>query len=163
MFDDEFYTFREYMDKELTASIEDYIEMIYRLSKENNYTRIQDLAKNLNVQPPSVTKMIQKLSELSLLKYKKYDVIILEEKGKLLGKKLYNRHITIENLLKIIGVDEANILSETEKIEHTISDDTLKCIQLFINKYKKNLSFLRFYLCFFAFSTLTVLLANLVF
>jgi len=137
MFDDEFYTFREYMDKELTASMEDYIEMIYRLSKESNYTRIQDLAKNLNVQPPSVTKMIQKLSELSLLKYKKYDVIILEEKGKLLGKKLYNRHITIEKLLKIIGVEEANILSETEKIEHTISDETLKYIQLFINKYKK--------------------------
>lgn len=58
---EEFYTFREYMDKNLTASMEDYIEMIYRLSKDSGYTRIQELAKSLNVQPPSATKMIQKI------------------------------------------------------------------------------------------------------
>lgn len=136
MNEDEFHTFREYMDKELTASMEDYIEMIYRLSKENGYTRIQELANNLNVQPPSATKMIQKLSELNLLKYKKYDVIVLEKDGKILGKKLLMRHNTIEQLLRYIGVDESNILSETEKIEHTISDRTLKCIKKYINKLK---------------------------
>jgi len=136
MNEEEFHTFREYMDKELTASMEDYIEMIYRLSKENGYTRIQELANNLNVQPPSATKMIQKLSEMNLLKYKKYDVIVLEEDGKVLGKKLLIRHNTVEELLRIIGVDESNILSETEKIEHTISDLTLKCIKKYINKLK---------------------------
>jgi Mn-dependent DtxR family transcriptional regulator len=136
MNEDEFHTFREYMDKELTASMEDYIEMIYRLSKKNGYTRIQELANNLNVQPPSATKMIQKLSEMNLLKYKKYDVIILEEDGKILGKKLLIRHNTIEQLLRHIGVDESNILSETEKIEHTISDLTLKCIKKYINNLK---------------------------
>jgi len=136
MNEDEFHTFREYMDKELTASMEDYIEMIYRLSKKNGYTRIQELANNLNVQPPSATKMIQKLSEMNLLKYKKYDVIILEEDGKILGKKLLIRHNTVEQLLRHIGVDECNILSETEKIEHTISDLTLKCIKKYINNLK---------------------------
>ncbi len=136
MNDDEFHTFREYMDKELTASMEDYIEMIYRLSKENGYTRIQELANNLNVQPPSATKMIQKLSELNLLKYKKYDVVVLEKDGKVLGKKLLMRHNTVEELLRCIGIDESNILSETEKIEHTISDRTLKCIKKYINQLK---------------------------
>lgn len=136
MNEDEFHTFREYMDKELTASMEDYIEMIYRLSKENGYTRIQELANNLNVQPPSATKMIQRLSEMNLLKYKKYNVIVLEKEGKILGKKLLMRHNTIEELLRIIGIDESNILSETEKIEHTISDLTLKCIKKYINNLK---------------------------
>lgn len=136
MNEEEFHTFREYMDKELTASMEDYIEMIYRLSKENGYTRIQELANNLNVQPPSATKMIQKLSEMNLLKYKKYDVVVLEKDGKILGKKLLIRHNTVEELLRLIGVDESNILSETEKIEHTISDLTLKCIKKYINKLK---------------------------
>ncbi len=136
MNEDKFHTFREYMDKELTASMEDYIEMIYRLSKKTGYTRIQELANNLNVQPPSATKMIQKLSELNLLKYKKYDVIVLEKDGKVLGKKLLMRHNTVEQLLRYIGVNESNILSETEKIEHTISDNTLKCIKKYINKLK---------------------------
>lgn len=134
---EEFYTFREYMDKNLTASMEDYIEMIYRLSKDSGYTRIQELAKSLNVQPPSATKMIQKLSELNLLKYKKYDVIILENQGKKLGKKLLMRHNMIEKLLRYIGVNENNILSETEKIEHTISDETLDCIIKFMDNLKQ--------------------------
>lgn len=136
MNEEKFHTFREYMDKDLTASMEDYIEMIYRLSKENGYTRIQELANNLNVQPPSATKMIQKLSEINLLKYKKYDVIVLEKDGKILGRKLLIRHNTVEELLRLIGVNESNILSETEKIEHTISDLTLKCIKKYINKLK---------------------------
>jgi len=136
MNEEKFHTFREYMDRELTASMEDYIEMIYRLSKTNGYTRIQELANNLNVQPPSATKMIQKLSEMNLLKYKKYDVIVLEKDGKILGKKLLMRHNTVEELLRYLGVEESNILSETEKIEHTISDLTLKCIKKYINKLK---------------------------
>lgn len=80
--------------------------------------------------------MIQKLSEINLLKYKKYDVIVLEKEGKILGKKLLIRHNTVEELLRLIGVNESNILSETEKIEHTISDLTLKCIKKYINKLK---------------------------
>ncbi|MDD3392473.1 MAG: iron dependent repressor, metal binding and dimerization domain protein [Bacilli bacterium] len=134
---EEFYTFREYMDKNLTASMEDYIEMIYRLSKNSGYTRIQELAKSLNIRPPSATKMIQKLNEKKLLKYKKYDIIILEAEGKKLGEKLLVRHNMIEELLRYIGVNENNILSETEKIEHTISDETLNCIIKFIYKSDK--------------------------
>ena len=39
--------------------MEDYLEMIYRLSKENGYTRINELSNALNVQPPSATRMVK--------------------------------------------------------------------------------------------------------
>ena len=71
----EFFTFREYMRKDrelLSPSAEDYMEMIYRLSADKGFTRVNDLASALNVQPPSVTKMIQKLADLKLIKYEKY-------------------------------------------------------------------------------------------
>ena len=137
MQDKKFHTFKEDMDRTLTASMEDYIEMIYRLSKDNGYTRINDLAKNLNIKPSSATKMIQKLSETDYLKYQKYGVIVLKEKGYNLGKNLLNRHNTVEEFLKLLKVKDENILQETEKIEHTISDDTLKCIKNFLEKEKK--------------------------
>ena len=41
----EFYTFSEYMKKEnklLTASMQDYMEMIYRLYKKNGFIRINE-------------------------------------------------------------------------------------------------------------------------
>ena len=82
----------------LTASMEDYLEMIYRLSLNTGFTRIHELSNALNVQPPSATKMVQKLAELKLLKYEKYGVVTLEQDGKKLGQVLLNRHNIIESL-----------------------------------------------------------------
>ena len=136
-----FYTFNEYMKKEdnlLTASMEDYLEMIYRLSLNTGFTRINELSTALNVQAPSATNMVHKLAELKLLKYIKYGVLVLEEDGKKLGKVLLNRHNTIESFLRVLDVSESDILEETEKIEHTISNKTSKCFQDFVQFIKNN-------------------------
>src|SRR5574344_228374 len=122
----EFKTFNKYWNSKITASMEDYIEMIFRLSVNNGYTRIQELADNLNVSSPSTTKMMQKLANLGYLKYHKYGIIVLEEKGKRLGHKLLLRHNVVSELLSVIGVSKECILSETEKVEHTLSDETIK-------------------------------------
>jgi len=141
MDNNDFRTFSGYMKKEensLTASMEDYLEMIYRLSMDTGFTRIHELSDALNVQPPSSTKMVQRLGELNLIKYEKYGVIMLEEDGKRLGKSLLMRHNIIEGLLKILGVSQKLILSETEKVEHTISDETIKCFEDYIDFIKNN-------------------------
>lgn len=141
MDNNDFYTFSEYMKKEgnsLTASMEDYLEMIYRLSVNTGFTRIHELSNALNVQPPSATNMVKKLGELKLLKYEKYGMLILEKSGKLLGKALLKRHNTIEMFLTLIGVSESVVLEETEKVEHTLSMTTLKCIESYIEFMKDN-------------------------
>ncbi len=141
MDNNDFRTFSEYMKKEdnsLTASMEDYLEMIYRLSMHTGFTRVHELSDALNVQPPSTTKMIQKLGELNLLKYEKYGVIMLEENGRKMGESLLKRHNTIESILKILGVSEKIILAETEKVEHTISDETIKDFEEYVNFIKDN-------------------------
>ena len=137
----DFYTFSEYMKKEgnsLTASMEDYLEMIYRLSVNTGFTRIHELSNALNVQPPSATNMVKKLGELKLLKYEKYGILILEKSGKLLGEALLKRHNTIEEFLRLIGVTAAESLEETEKVEHTLSINTIKCIENYIKFMKEN-------------------------
>lgn len=141
---EDFFTFREYMKKEydlLTASMEDYLEMIYRLSRDSGFTRIHELATSLNVQPPSATKMVQKLAELKLVNYEKYGIIILTEQGKLMGGTLLERHNTIESFLKLIGISQG-VLEETEKIEHTISPETLEYLKDFIDFIKQNPQFI---------------------
>lgn len=136
--DKEFFTFREYMRKEddlLTASMEDYLEMIYRLSRDNGFTRIHDLAGALNVQPPSATKMVQKLADIGAINYEKYGMIILSKKGEELGRKLLERHTIIEDFLKLLGITKG-VLEETEKMEHTISSETLQCLADFVQFHK---------------------------
>lgn len=138
MFNQEFHTFKEDMDQEITASMEDYIEMIYRLSKDIGFARIHELANNLNVKSSSATKMVQKLSKNGYLNYQKYGVIVLKNKGYELGKNLLERHNTVEKLLRILKIDESNILNETEKIEHTLSNNTYLCINKFVKLVNSN-------------------------
>jgi Mn-dependent DtxR family transcriptional regulator len=150
MSEHEFYTFREYMRKDqeiLSASAEDYMEMIFRLSKENGFTRVNDLAAALNVQPPSVTKMIQKLADIKLIKYEKYGVIMLEPKGVELGKALLNRHNLIERFLTILNIKEG-LLESTEKMEHTISNEILLGIHDLIDFFDENNDIKEYFLAY---------------
>lgn len=117
--------------------MEDYLEMIYRKSLEEGYTRINILAESLNVQPPSATKMVQKLTRLGFVKYKKYGVIQLTEKGNNMGDFLLNRHGIIENFFNIIGVEE-DLLLNIELMEHNITKDALDKIQRLNNFFKDN-------------------------
>lgn len=142
----EFYTFRGYTIKEykreLTASMEDYLEMIYRLSQAEGYTRINELASAVNVQPSSASKMVQKLTEANFLKYEKYSIIKLTKKGNEMGSFLLKRHNTIESFLKHIGVTEG-ILEDTEKIEHNISNHTMERIAALVELFDKHPEILR--------------------
>lgn len=137
--ENEFYTFREFMRKDqelLTPSAEDYMEMIYRLCLKNGFTRVNDLATALNVQPPSVTKMIQKLAELNLIKYERYGVIMLQPNGVEVGKALLERHNLVEQFLKVLNITEG-LLEQTEKIEHTINEEILRGIKDLVNFFNK--------------------------
>lgn len=137
----DFHTFSEYMKKDdssLTASMEDYLEMIYRLSVSTGFTRVHELSQSLNIQPSSATKMVQHLSEMGFVKYQKYGFIMLEPKGKEVGIWLLKRHIILEEFIRIIGVGESRILEETEKIEHMLSNDTIGCFEKFVEFMKNN-------------------------
>lgn len=139
MSESEFFTFSEYMKKDndiLSPSAEDYMEMIYRLTRENGFTRVNDLAAALNVQPPSVTKMLRKLSGLELIKYEKYGVIMLEAKGVEIGKVLLKRHNLIERFLRFLNINEG-VLEETEKIEHTINKEILHGIRDLVDFFQE--------------------------
>ncbi len=135
---DEFYTVRGYKminseTKLLTSSMEDYLEMIYRICKEEDYIRINQLARNLNVRPSSATKIVQKLRNLGMVEYERYGIIQLTEKGKKVGRFLLKRHNIIDEFLKNIGTEETR-LKDTEMIEHSVSINTLQNIHI-LNKF----------------------------
>lgn len=137
----DFRTFSGYMKKKehlLSASMEDYLEMICRLSKDTGFTRINELAEALHVHPPSATRMVQKLGLMNLLQYERYGVIILKPEGRKLGELLLERHRCIESFFRLFGIDEEKILSETEKAEHTLSDETVDCFERYISFVKEN-------------------------
>ncbi len=127
---EEFYTLKGYKIKNeevISSSMEDYIEMIFRLSQKSEEVRLNDLSLALNVQPPSTTKMIKRLAKENYVFYERYGCVKLTEKGKEIGSKLLERHKIIFDFLQLIGVKE-NILEQTEIIEHAVNDEVLNRI-----------------------------------
>ena len=140
--DNEFHTVRGYQllqqnSRLLTSAMEDYLEMVCRNAGEDGFVRIRELAQKLNVRASSATKMIQKLGELGFIKYRRYGLIELTEAGKQLGGYLLQRHRVIEQFLSMLGITE-NLLVETELIEHHISSNTLKRLEMLTRFFSAN-------------------------
>ncbi|AKO94111.1 MULTISPECIES: transcriptional regulator MntR [Priestia] len=121
-----------------TPSMEDYIEQIYMLIEDKGYARVSDIAEALAVHPSSVTKMVQKLDKDEYLIYEKYRGLILTAKGQKIGKRLVYRHELLEQLLRIIGVDEENIYEDVEGIEHHLSWNSIDRIGDLVQYFEEN-------------------------
>ncbi|WP_010307338.1 transcriptional regulator MntR [Kurthia senegalensis] len=124
-----------------TPSMEDHIEQIYLLIDQKGYARVSDIAEALSVLPSSVTKMVQKLDKDGYLIYEKYRGLSLTPKGTKLGKRLVERHSLLENLLRLIGVDEDLIYNDVEGIEHHLSWNSIDRIADLIQVLEENPQF----------------------
>lgn len=120
----------------LSESEESYVETIYSLIKEHGYARVADIADALNVKPPSVTNMLQKLDEQKFVNYTRYRGVVLTRKGKLLAKTLERRHRALKKFLVIIGVSEESAEKEACEIEHIINRETIEKLAKFVEFVK---------------------------
>lgn len=131
MSDSDFYTLRGYSqldNTEISNTMEDYLEMIYRCSKEGEYIRVNQLAALLNVTPPSSSKMASKLRNSGMVDFEPYGIIKLTNKGEELGEYLLQRHNILHRFFCLINRSE-NELELVEKIEHFIDRATVANIE----------------------------------
>lgn len=132
----EFYTLKGYQIIEktkITDAMEDYLEMIYRISIKEKEIHLTEISESLNVKKPSVSKMMTRLKENNFITYEKYKEIKLTETGKKYGKYLYQRHQTLVKFFKLVNKEEYS-LKQVEKIEHFIDDTTILNLQKLIDK-----------------------------
>lgn len=106
--------------------MEDYIEMIYRKTKNKDIT-VKDLAKYLNVLPSSVSKMANRLKTINLIEFEKYGNIKLTSEGIKVGSYLLWRHNVLKKFFKQLNKKKYS-LEQVEKIEHFIDYETIKNI-----------------------------------
>ena len=127
---DNFYTMKGYEIKEedsgkLTTSMEDYLEMICRISLDGKPVHVGELSRRLHVRPSSATKMIQQLGEGGYIHAEKYGIIFLTERGREEGCYLLDRHRIIHSFLCALNHTE-NELEQVEKIEHFLNRQTVE-------------------------------------
>lgn len=120
--------------KNLTKSIEDYIEAIYVIEQEKEQIKSVDIASKLGVSRPAVNKAMNELNNLNLIEKSNYSNIKLTPNGRNLAQKIYDKHVLIYNFLISLGVSKKNADIDCCKIEHVISDETAECIKKYLEK-----------------------------
>jgi len=139
MKEDVFYTLAGYQQKEkkiLTHAMEDYLEMIYRMSQEKNQIHMKDLATNLHVRASSVTKMMGRLKELGFVTFEKYGLVALTEDGMIYGRYLLHRHDVLVCFFRYLNGSFYQ-LEQVEKIEHFVDVVTVQNIERFLKSNRQ--------------------------
>ena len=90
---------RDHDKSQLTESIEEYVEGIWRLQREVHTVGTGEIAQYMNVAPASVTTMLKKMSEMGLVEHTPYQGVRCTEKGEALAVDLLRKHRLLERLL----------------------------------------------------------------
>ena len=110
--------------KDISSSLEDYLEAIYLFSEKGNEVRSGQIAAHLNVKKSSVTEAIQNLAKEGLINYRPYSPITLTEQGKNAAENIFRKHNIVKNFFKeILNMSEDEASDTACKIEHVISDN----------------------------------------
>lgn len=110
---------------------EDYVELIYRLSRKGD-VRTADLVAALGVAQPTVTKTLDRLSRDGLVVVKPRRSIELTARGKAMADEVEERHRLIVGFLEAIGVPRETAEIDAEGIEHHVSETTQKAMSRFL-------------------------------
>ncbi|MBC8532664.1 metal-dependent transcriptional regulator [Yeguia hominis] len=114
--------------------MEDYLEMICRLSRETGFVRLNTLADALNVRPSSASKMAAHLKDCGYLSFEKYGEIYPNEKGLAYGAYLLRRHNVLHQFFCLLNQSEEE-LEQTEQVEHFINPDTLDHLEILLQHW----------------------------
>ncbi len=128
----------EIMEK-LSASLEDYLEIIYNSIKSNEAIRAVDIARVLNVSRASVTEALNKLADKGLIIYGRYQTITITDMGVKIAMDVVNRHSSLSSFFSdVLGANSREADENACRIEHIISAELLHRIQAFGEFFRQN-------------------------
>ena len=119
----------------LTASLEDYLEVICNYTNKGLNFRAVDISKELNVSRASVTEALKKLASKGYINYDRYNVLSLTESGKALAAKIISKHNILQRFfIEKLGLSFEEASENACKIEHVITDNAFNKIAEYLEK-----------------------------
>jgi len=115
---------------EVTATIEEYLECIYKLQEKSGVARTSDIVKSLNVAPGTVTNTVEWLEKQDLVTHKPYKGVKLTQKGREIALQVIRKHRLSERLLvDILHMRRDQAHDAACKLEHSITDEMIKPLE----------------------------------
>lgn len=130
--------FMSKMNNSPTERIENYLETIYQVTQRKKFAQAKDIVEILGVRPPSVTEMFRKLKKKGYINYEKYSGVTLTQKGESVASEIHLKHQILRDFLMILDIDAKTALEEASEIQHSVSEETIEKLILFIDFVKKS-------------------------
>src|SRR5689334_3922803 len=108
-----------------SRTIENYLKQIYLEQQTAGKAPVGmgRLASVMNVVPGTATTMVKALADSGLVAYSPRSGVRLTKSGNQLALHVLRRHRLVELfLVRIVGLDWAEVHEEAEELEHVISD-----------------------------------------
>lgn len=108
----------------ISAAMEDYLKAIHRLQQNEGRVTTQALATELGLSAASVTNMVKRLAEVSLLEHSRYYGVRLTKAGAKVALEVIRHHRLLElYLAEAMGYDWDKVHEEAERLEHHVSSE----------------------------------------
>ncbi len=113
---------------------ENYLKAIFKLSeKDNTSASTNAISKEMSTSAASVTDMLKRLSDKSLINYEKYKGVTLTKKGNAVATNLVRRHRLWEVfLLQQLDFSWDEVHDIAEQLEHINSDELIERLDRFL-------------------------------
>ncbi|NVM19629.1 MAG: Rrf2 family transcriptional regulator [Candidatus Lokiarchaeota archaeon] len=126
---------------DIPESYQRYLDIIFDISKKKKggWVTNKEIAENLQVEPASVSGMLEKLKKTQLIKWEPRKSIRLTEKGKIFALQLEETHSLLRTFFKdILKIDDEEVVEKIScEIEHHITQEVKDSFRDFILKYHK--------------------------
>lgn len=126
----------------MSASLQDYLEVILNLSRASEPVRVTDIASRLNLAKASVTQALGILKEKGLIVQDRYGPVKLTEKGQLYAETVNYRHeVLVAFLVDVLGLERQTAEKDACQMEHAVSSQTIeRLVDFMLNGgYSKNI------------------------
>ncbi len=124
---------RQEVQREQTASMEDYLEAIAKLGEGRKVVKVKQLSQMLGVKMPSVTSALRKLSQQELVEHERYGHIKLTPEGDEVARDVIYRHEALTLFFaQALGISRETAEEDACKIEHVISPLSMQRLAKFI-------------------------------
>jgi DtxR family Mn-dependent transcriptional regulator len=117
----------------MQKSTQDYLKVVYGLSKNGDLVSTTEISQKLAVSPASVTEMLKKLSDEGYIKYSPYHGSALTDKGVKEAQKITRKHRLLENFLSnVLHIGNDKVHLEACQLEHALSDEAEESLCRFL-------------------------------
>lgn len=121
----------------LTESSEMYLATIMILEKELGHVRVVDVAEELEVTKPSVTKAMNHLMKEGYIHKELYGNITLTPEGIAVATEVVKKRAMIGSYLeRSLGLSHDEAVKNACRMEHVISEEMLQAIKSFLQEEK---------------------------